>query len=186
MSLFEKVNRFLEDQLDNFLKENPLLEAKALLEQLKEQEKDLLKLIIQQQKEEENIQQNILSVAQDIQLWHSRVKKAQSRGEMELAQKAQERENSLLYQGNLLWGKMEGIKKQITQGKKLLKDIQEKQDQVKQKIQTQEVAKSTSANSTWNATSKWDYTKNYDPLDIKFREWETETELEEMKRNLEI
>lgn len=186
MGLFEDVNRFLEDKLDDFLKSNPLLEAKALLEQIKEQEKDNLKLVIQLENEAKQIQREILALAQDIQLWHSRVKKAQSLGEKELAQKAQARENELLHQGNVLWGKMEGRKQQITQAKALLKQIEAKKVEVQAKIRTLEVnAHQSQSSSNWGDYTYTTRNAGSDPLEQRFREWETEQELENMKRNLQ-
>ena len=45
MSLFDDFSRFLETRLEEFLRNNPHLELQALLEQLREQEQDALKLI---------------------------------------------------------------------------------------------------------------------------------------------
>ncbi|MEY3222150.1 MAG: hypothetical protein RLZZ203_1006, partial [Cyanobacteriota bacterium] len=45
MSLFDDLSRFLESRLEEFLRNNPHLELQALLEQLREQEEDTLKLV---------------------------------------------------------------------------------------------------------------------------------------------
>ena len=113
MGLFEDLNRFLENRLDEFLRNNPHLELQALEEQLREQEEDTLKLIADLQLQQKRLQDEILAVAQEIQRWHERVNKAQSKGRPDLAQAAQQREAALLHQGNQLWGKMEGVKQRI-------------------------------------------------------------------------
>lgn len=189
MGLFDDLNRFLEERLDEFLRNNPHLEINAIIEQLKEQERDTLKRIINLEAEEKQLQQQILSLAQDIQTWHSRVQKAQNAGEQELAQKAATREASLLHQGNVIWKQMEGVKQQIVQAKELLQQIeqQKKEAQIKAQTIAQNQAKSNYQNDS--ATQGWQestrtYDKYSDPLEKTFQQWETNQELEQMKRNL--
>ena len=188
MSLFDDLNRFLEQRLDEFLRNNPHLEIYALLEQIKEQEKDTLKLIINLEAQERQLQQQILTLAQDIQLWHGRVNKAKSLGENELAQKAAEREANLLHQGNLLWGQMEGVKKQIIQARELLQEITTKKQQAQEKAAT--IARNQSQNTQEfdEATKGWNqsntYNKYSDVLEERFQQWETDQEIEQMKQNL--
>ena len=188
MSLFDDLNRFLEQRLDEFLRNNPHLEIYALVEQIKEQEKDTLKLIINLEAQERQLQQQILTLAQDIQLWHGRVNKAKSLGENELAQKAAEREASLLHQGNLLWGQMEGVKKQIIQARELLQEITPKKEQAQEKAAT--IARNQSQNTQEfdEATKGWNqsntYNKYSDVLEERFQQWETDQEIEQMKQNL--
>ncbi|TVQ45436.1 MAG: TIGR04376 family protein [Gloeocapsa sp. DLM2.Bin57] len=189
MGLFDDLNRFLEERLDEFLRNNPHLEINAIVEQLKEQERDTLKKIINLESQERQLQQQILSLAQDIQTWHSRVKKAQNAGEQELAQKAAQREASLLHQGNLVWGQMEVVKQQIVQTKKLLQEIVQKKQEAQIKAQTIAQNQATSNYQTDSATKGWQestrsYDKYNDPLEKTFQEWETNQELEQMKRNL--
>jgi uncharacterized protein (TIGR04376 family) len=188
MSLFDDLNRFLEERLDDFLRNNPHLEVYALLEQIKQQEKDTIKLIINLEAQERQLQQQIMTLAQDIQLWHGRVNKAKSVGENELAQEAADREASLLHQGNLLWGQMEGVKKQIIQARELLQEITTKKEQAQEKAATiarnpsqttQEVDSSTSDQNQSNT-----YNQYSDVLEKRFQQWETDQEIEEMKQNL--
>ncbi|MFN7854046.1 MAG: TIGR04376 family protein, partial [Dolichospermum sp.] len=65
MSLFDDLSRFLESRLEEFLRNNPHLELEALLEQLREQEEDTLKLIAELQLQEKRSQDEILSTAQE-------------------------------------------------------------------------------------------------------------------------
>ncbi len=190
MGLFEDFNRFLEDRLEEFLRNNPHLELQALEEQLREQEKDTLRLIVDLQRQQKNLQDEILAIAQDIQRWHARVEKAHSAGRQDLAQGAQEREAVLLRQGNQRWGQMEGVKKQITQAKELLTQIQTRRQEVQAKAKEVEAARASAKAQSrpdtfgWNPSSSRNIPSGADPLEDKFRSWEAQEELEQMKRNM--
>ena len=185
MSLFDDLNRFLEERLDDFLRNNPHLEVYALLEQIKQQEKDTIKLIINLEAQERQLQQQIMTLAQDIQLWHGRVNKAKSVGENELAQEAADREASLLHQGNLLWGQMEGVKKQIIQARQLLQEITTKKELAQEKAATIARNPSQSTQEVDSSTNGWNQSNQYsDVLEKRFQQWETDQEIEEMKQNL--
>ncbi|NEO28161.1 MAG: TIGR04376 family protein [Kamptonema sp. SIO4C4] len=190
MGLFDDVNRFLEQRLDEFLQNNPHLELQALEEQLHEQEEDTLRLIANLKRQQESLQQEILQIAEDIKRWHSRIQKAQAAGEQELAQAAQEREAGLLRQGNQKWGQMEGVKQNLEQAKQLYKQTQQKRKEVQAKAATARTqAEAQKAKSSY--TSGWNQATTYqrptpgaDPLEDKFRRWEMDDELEQMKRDL--
>ena len=187
MSLFDDLSQFLEERLDEFLENNPHLELQAIEEQLREQEGDTNRLILDLQLKEKSLQDQILAIAKDIQTWHSRVSKAQAGNRQDLAQAAQEREAALLRQGNQLWGQMEGVKKRIVQAQELLEQIQQRRKQ----IQAQAKEASKVKNATNGYTVGWNQgfnTSNYsraaDPLDSKFQKWELDEEIERMKKNM--
>lgn len=188
MGLFDDFNRFLESRLEEFLRDNPHLELEALLEQLREQEEDTLKLISQLQLQEKRSQDDILATAQEIQKWHIRVEKAKVAGRQDLAQAAQEREAALLREGNQRWGQMQGIKERINQAKELIKKIQQR----RQEMQTQAAqAQANRVSNSYQAreTTGWNQTRSVnsgggDDLETAFRSWETQDELEQMKRNM--
>lgn len=187
MSLFN----FLEERLEEFLKENPHLELLALEEQINEQKQDTIKLISQLELTQKRLQDEILAVATEIQSWHSRISKAQSAGRLDLAHAAQEREAALLRQGNQLWGQMEASKQQIIQAKELLRKIEQRQKEIKVKKQEiQSSQKQSNPPSSWDTTG-WNQGYNYqqsnsgyDDLDAKFQEWELNEEIEKIKRKL--
>ncbi|MEM7580592.1 MAG: TIGR04376 family protein [Cyanobacteria bacterium P01_A01_bin.80] len=192
MGLFDDLSKFLESRLEEFLRNNPHLELDALSEQLREQEEDTLKLIADLQLQEKRKQDEILSTAQEIQRWHIRVQKAKNSGRQDLAVKAEEREAALLRQGNQLWGQMQGVKERITQAKDLYRQIQQRRQEVQVKA-TQAQAVRTKAKTQqhietdagwWNASSNYPSSNKYDDLEEKFLRWETEAELDEMKRNM--
>jgi len=190
VGLFEDLNRFLENRLDEFLRNNPHLELQALEEQLREQEEDTLRLIADLQLQQKRLQDDILAVAQDIQRWHERVNKAQSKGRADLAQAAQQREATLLHQGNQLWGKMEGVKQRIAKTTELQRQIQTRRNEVHIKAREVEAARAQAQSQSQWQTSAWNQSSNYnigagvDPLETQFQRWETDEELEQMKRNM--
>jgi uncharacterized protein (TIGR04376 family) len=190
VGLFDDLNRFLENRLEEFIRNNPHLELQAIEEQLREQEKDTLRLIIDLQQQQKGSQDEILAIAQEIQRWHARVDKAKSAGRQDLAQAAQEREAALLREGNQRWGQMEGVKQRITQAQELLRHIQTRRQEVQAKAKEVEAARSSYQAKQPAETSGWSQSSNRkiysgsDPLEEKFKRWEMDDELEQMKRNM--
>lgn len=190
MGLFDDFNRFLETRLEEFLRNNPHLELQALEEQLREQEEDTLRLIADLQRQEKKLQEEILNTAQEIQRWHSRIDKARVANRLDLAQAAQEREAALLRQGNQRWGQMQGCKERIAKAKELYRQIQTRRQEVRVKAtQAQAQARSTQAEQRWD-TQGWNKSGNYssfnaaDALEEQFRRWETDEEIEQLKRKM--
>ena len=191
MGLFDDLNRFLESRLEEFLRNNPHLELEALQEQLREQEEDTLRLIAELQAQEKRSQDDILSTAQEIQKWHIRVEKAKAANRLDLAQAAQEREAALLREGNQRWGQMQGIKERITQAKELSKRIQQRRQEVQTKAAQAQANHTNYQAAQPFETTGWNQSRNFsanaanaDELEAAFRRWETQDELEQLKRNL--
>ncbi|MCG5057729.1 MAG: TIGR04376 family protein [Limnoraphis sp. WC205] len=194
MGLFDDFSRFLETRLEEFLRSNPHLELQALEEQLREQQEDTLRLIADLQREEKSLQDQILTIAQDIQRWHERIAKAEAANREDLAQPAREREAVLLRQGNQRWGQMQGVKQRIEQSKELYQQIKLRRQEVSAKaaeaVKARTQAKAQQQQQQWE-TKAWNQTPNYnsfsaaaDPLEQEFRRWETEDELEQLKRQM--
>lgn len=189
MGLFEDMSRFLETRLEEFMRNNPHLELQVLEEQLREQEEDTLKLILELQRKEKQLQDSILSTAQEIQLWHERVGKAKAANREDLVRAAQEREASLLREGNQFWGQMQGVKERIEKAKDLYRQIQVRRREVKAKSVAAEAARTqtktqTSWDTGWNKSYNRSFNSGADPLDQEFRQWEADEELERLKRNM--
>lgn len=189
MSVFDDVNRFLEKQLEEFLRVNPHLELQVLADNLREQDVKTTKLLTELEAEEQRQQDAILATAKEIQRWHARIKKAEGAGRQDLVTAAKEREASLLSQGNQQWGQMEVTKNRLQQTQALLEKIQVRHQEVKEKIR-QAPRKPQAKKSTFQTpdpSSGW-YQKvslgEPDPLEEKFKDWETDSELEELKRKM--
>jgi uncharacterized protein (TIGR04376 family) len=189
VGLFDDLSRFLENRLEEFLRNNPHLELEALTEQLREQEEDTLKLIADLQLQEKHAQEDILSTAQEIQKWHNRVAKAKAAGQQDLAAAAQQREAALLREGNQKWGHMQGIKERITQAKELLRKINQRRQEVQTKATEAQTARAKAQTQQRLETAGWTNQTtttagSFDELEDKFRRWETQDELEQMKRQM--
>ena len=190
MGLFDDINQFLEERLDEFLSNNPHLELQAIEEQLREQERDTTKLIAKLQLEEKSLQDRILQTANDIQTWHGRIGKAEKAKRQDLADAAREREAELLRQGNQTWGQMEGVKQRIVKAKELLQQVQQKRQEIKVKFERAKTSQ-TQTNAYSSGTVGWDrgadspqYRRSADPLEAEFQRWEVDEELEQIKRNM--
>jgi uncharacterized protein (TIGR04376 family) len=189
MGLFDDFSRFLETKLEEFLRSNPHLELQAIEEQLKEQEEDTLRLILEIQKQEKTLQAEILSAAQEIQRWNDRANKAKAAQRLDLAQAAQERQAALLRQGNQRWGQMQGCKERIEKAKELYRQIQVRRKEVRAKAaeaatRTTTKTEPNSDTKGWNQSSKYSSFNAADPLEQQFQNWEAEEELDRMKRNI--
>jgi uncharacterized protein (TIGR04376 family) len=195
MNIFEDFSKFLEEKLEEFLQQNPQLELQAILDRVTEQENETVKSIANLKLKQKKLEDELLSVAKDIEIWHTRINKAQAAGRLDLAQAAHERKASLLRQGNLLWGQMEEVKRRIMEAQELLPQIQQKRKEVTAKIQEMKANQTYTKNQSAN---KWDnigwekgvnysnYNRFLDPLEEEFSRWETEEELQQMKRNLNL
>ena len=188
MSIFDDISQFLESQLDEFLRNNPHLELQAIEEQLKEQERDTLKLLLDLKKQQQSLQDEIMAIASKIQTWHGRVTKAKNAGKEDLARAAQEREAALMREGNQVWGKMAGIKTSIAKSHELLQQIQQRRQEVKTQYEQTQTKSDRNQNNNyttgWNRGTTSQNRNAADPLEAEFQKWELNEELEQMKRNM--
>lgn len=188
MGIFEDFSKFLETRLEEFLRNNPHLELQALEEKLREQEDEAIRLIADLRRREKQLEAEILETAQEIQRWHIRIDKAKKAQRLDLAQPAEEREAALLRQGNQLWGQMEMLKTRIQQTGELQKQIQQRKQEVKVKVAEAQAARVSTAQqqqtSAWNTRYQSTFSSPSDPLEQTFRRWETDAELDELKRQM--
>jgi uncharacterized protein (TIGR04376 family) len=189
MGAFEDMSRFLEERLDEFLKAHPNLELQVLEDRLREQEQDTQKTLRQLTDEEHQAQQNILKTAEEVQLWHGRIAKAQQAKRPDLAEAAKEREAAFLRQGNQQWAQMSLAQQRIEQVKTLAEQIRSRRQDLKAKIREQAQNKHPQSSPTpqaWqtDTSPKQSLFKDLDPLEAKFKTLEMEEELEALKRKL--
>jgi uncharacterized protein (TIGR04376 family) len=185
-NLFDDIGRFLETQLEEYLKNHPQLELQALVEQLREQERDTARLITALESERQRLEQQILAVAQDIQTWHARIDKAKAAGREDLVKAASERESAFFRQGNQLWGSMEGVKKRLASARELLGQIQQRRQEVQAKAeQARKNATEDWETTFWDRPQEERQTRSTpDDLDLEFKQWEMEEELKQLKRDM--
>lgn len=184
MGVLEDINRFLETRLEEFVRQNPQLELQILDDQLQQQEKEVQKLLLEYARQEKQLQDEIISIGEDIKLWHGRVRQAESVKMDDLAQGAKERETALLRQGNQVWAQMQLAKQRLKQTQELQVQIKVRRQEVQAKIaQRQKVSPEVQSQFSWQdlQTPPRD---PLDPLDAKFRQLETDQELERLKRKM--
>lgn len=193
MGVFEDFSAFLETRIEEFLRNNPHLELQALEEQLLEQEEETVRLLADLRLREKQLQDEILATAQEVQRWHVRIEKAKQAQRFDLVKPAEEREAALLRQGNQLWGQMEVVKQRIQQTIELQRQIQARKQELKAKIAEAQRAAQTAAQTQteqqwqtngWNQGFSYSYSRTADPLEQAFRQWETDEELNELKRQM--
>lgn len=190
MGLFEDLSRFLETRLDEFLKANPHLELLGLEDQLRGQEQDAINLLGDLKRRQRQLEESILSTAQEIQKWYGRIDRARSADRPDLVKLAEEREASLLRQGNQYWGQMQGVNQQIDQTRSLQQQIHQRRRELKLKIAQLEAERASQRSaSSWDAGwygVPFDGANStpLDPVEESFQRWETEQELEELKRQM--
>ncbi|MEA5463550.1 TIGR04376 family protein [Leptothoe sp. PORK10 BA2] len=187
MSIFDDFSRFLETRLDEFLKAHPHLELMALEEQLRGQEEDAIATLTTLKQRETELEAAVLETAQDIKRWHERIAKAEAANRLDLVKPAQEREATLLRQGNHLWGQMKSVKSRLAQTHALRQQIQSKRQELKTKMAAA-AAQAAQPPPRDSSTTGWNRSpfpaKPLDPLEESFQRWETEAELEELKRQM--
>ncbi|MCM1982809.1 TIGR04376 family protein [Lyngbya confervoides] len=181
MSIVDDMERFLEERLDEFLKDHPYLELQILEDKLRDQEMGTLRLIQDLKREEKQHQGAILATAEEVQRWHGRVSKAKQAGRQDLMQAAQEREAALLRQGNQQWGQMELTRQRLQQTQTLFQQIQRRRQEVKAKIQAQKTTPQPEGSAGWYQPRP---TPGADPLEDQFRQWEIEADLQDLKRRM--
>jgi uncharacterized protein (TIGR04376 family) len=188
MGLFEDLSSFLETRLEEFLRSHPDLELQALAEKLREQEEETVRLLADLQRRERQMQDEILTAAQEVQRWHIRIEKAKAANRIDLVAPAEEREAALLRQGNQLWGQMEMIKDRTKQTQDLYRQIQQKRQEVTAKVAEAQAAQAkTQTEQRWQTTGwnqNYSFSGSADPLEQTFRRWEMDEELEQLKQKM--
>jgi uncharacterized protein (TIGR04376 family) len=193
MGMFDDVSKFLENRIDEFLKNNPHLELQALDEKMREQELETTRLVGDLQGRQKQVEAQILETAQDVKRWHDRITKAKAAGRLDLVEPAQAHEADLIRQGNQLWGHMEILADRLKQTQQvrekiqtqrqalLIKLNQAKADRAAAQAQATQTATTTSATSAWSSGY---IPKPMDPLEEQFAKWEANEEIQRMKREM--
>jgi uncharacterized protein (TIGR04376 family) len=185
MGLFDDFGQFLETQLDDYLKKNPHLELYILEDKLREQEQETLTLVADLKRQEAQLQDEILAVAREIQLWHVRIDKAKAAGRQDLAQPAEAHEANLLRQGNQRWGQMEVLKERIRQAQELQLQIQARRKEVSQQVNQANRGRTPPQAASWTQTQiPQTSASQINDLNKQFQKWEAQEELDELKRSM--
>ncbi len=198
MSLIDDLIRSLEMRLDAFLQAHPELELQALEEQLRQQELDAKNLLTRSQVELAAVEKKIMTLAEDIKLWHSRIDQAQAAKRSDLAAAARDREANLLQQGNQLWGQMQALKSRIGQMEQLLQQVQVRKQELRVRLEAQRAARTTEEATqrppntsqgspfTESSSANWAQTaansRDWSQVEDAFRKLEIDEELQRLKQ----
>jgi uncharacterized protein (TIGR04376 family) len=159
----------------------------ALEEQLRGQEEDAIATLATLKRREAELETAVLETAKDIKRWHERIAKAEAAQRLDLVTPAKEREATLLRQGNHLWGQMKSVKTRLADTQTLQQQIHAKRQELKAKIAATQTA-AAQAPPKDSSTTGWNRSpfqaRPLDPLEESFQRWETEAELEELKRQM--
>ncbi|WP_287130966.1 TIGR04376 family protein, partial [Candidatus Cyanaurora vandensis] len=140
MGLWDDLEQFLESRLEQFLQANPQIQVYVLLEQVRDEETQAQNRLTSFRQEEQDLYQQILDTAQQIQKWAARKQKAQAAGRSDLVQAAQQQEAQLLTQGNQLWSRKNEVLTQIQQHEELLKKLIPRRQELEVRAQAQPAA----------------------------------------------
>lgn len=185
MSLLDDLSQFLETRLEEFLREHPELELRAIEEQLREQEADAKRSIADLRAREQQLKAEIWETAQDVQRWHIRIEKVEAAGEHQLAAAARDREAALLRKGNQLWGQMQGIKTRIQQIEEMLAQVTARRQEVSARVAQANRSHTSASTAGWDSVGdRANAGFGADSLEAQFQRWEMDEELEQLKRKM--
>jgi uncharacterized protein (TIGR04376 family) len=193
MKLLTELAAFLEQRLEEFLKAHPDIELSLLEEELRQQEMETRRSIVDLQAQQQRLEAEILSTAQEIKLWYERTGKAKAAGREDLAQGAQARQDVLLQQGNQQWAERQLVRTRLQQAQTLLQQVLTRRHEVQQAQQAQKRAQSSSQSTQPQSPQSQQsqasgqpqsHATSEDDLEAKFRRWELEDELETLKRSM--
>jgi uncharacterized protein (TIGR04376 family) len=193
MKLLAELSAFLEQRLDEFLKAHPTLELSLLDEELRQEEANARRTLADLQSQQQRLEAEIMATAQEIKRWYERTGKAKAAGREDLAQGAQARQDTLLQQGNQQWDQRQVVRTQLQQAQTLLQQLLTRRQEVQQKLEQQRAQQQQSGQSYTQRSSQTATSPKAtgskppeDDLEAKFRRWELDAELEELKRSMGI
>jgi hypothetical protein len=165
MKLLAELSAFLEQRLDEFLKAHPTLELSLLDEELRQEEANARRTLADLQGQQQD----------------------------DLAQGAQARQDTLLQQGNRQWDKRQVVRTQLQQAQTLLQQLLTRRQEVQHKLEQQRAQQQQQSGQSYTQRSSQTTSPKAtgskppeDDLEAKFRRWELDAELEELKRSMGI
>ena len=105
----DQLERNLEERLDAFLRSNPDQDRLLNEQHLQDRQRDLNSRRDQMQIQARDLRRQLLSLAEQVQAWGERAKKARNAGAEDLALRAEQHVNSLMTQGRDLWNELDAL-----------------------------------------------------------------------------
>ncbi len=166
-SWFEQLEARLEQQLEAFLRSNPQQQSLFDQEELQERTRRLRRRELQLQQQAIEQRNQLLDLAKEISTWQQRVERARGAGASPLAQRAQAHVDQLMGQGRDRW-------KALAQ---LGEDFQRLQ------LELEELAQQPRGGTGASDGSEAAPKAAASDLDSDWNAFETEQDLEQLKRN---
>ncbi|MBL6798122.1 MAG: hypothetical protein ISQ53_04930 [Synechococcus sp. BS307-5m-G39] len=119
----DQLERNLEDRLNAFLQANPDQDRLLREQHLQDRQRDLNRRRDQMQSQAKDLRRQLLSLAEQVQAWGERSRKARAAGARELAIRAEGHVQTLMEQGRDLWGELETLGREFQSLDRQISDL---------------------------------------------------------------
>ena len=134
----DNLERGLEERLEQFLRSNPSQDQLLREQHLQDRQRDLHNRRGQQQLQARELRRQLLALAEQVQAWTTRGKKAQKAGALELAQRADQHVVGLMKQGHKLWEEFEALGLQFAELEEQLNSLKTQEQQSSSRLRLDE------------------------------------------------
>jgi len=125
----DQLERNLEERLDAFLRSNPDQDRLLQEQHLQDRQRTLSSRRDQMQLQAKELRRQLLTLAEQVQAWGERTKKARNAGAEDLALRAANHVNSLMNQGRDLWNELDDLGRSFRNLDQQISDLNRKTSQ---------------------------------------------------------
>ena len=125
----DQLERNLEERLDAFLRSNPDQDRLLQEQHLQDRQRTLSSRRDQMQLQAKELRRQLLTLAEQVQAWGERTKKARDAGAEDLALRAANHVNSLMNQGRDLWNELDELGRSFRDLDQQISDLNQKTSQ---------------------------------------------------------
>ena len=124
-SWLDQLERNLEERLNAFLQANPDQDRLLREQHLQDRQRDLSRRRDQMQSQAKDLRRQLLSLAEQVQAWGVRSRKAHAAGAEELGARAERHVQSLMNQGRDLWDELETLGREFQSLDQQISDLKQ-------------------------------------------------------------
>lgn len=125
-SWLDQLERNLEERLNAFLRANPDQDRLLREQHLQDRQRDLSRRRDQMQSQAKDLRRQLLALAEQVQAWSERSRKADAAGARELAQRAERHVQALMEQGRDLWSELEKLGRSFQELDQQISELRQK------------------------------------------------------------
>ena len=125
----DQLERNLEERLDAFLRSNPDQNRLLQEQHLQDRQRNLNSRRDQMQLQARELRRQLLTLAEQVQAWGERTKKARDAGAEDLALRAANHVDSLMNQGRDLWNELDELGRSFRDLDQQISDLNQKASQ---------------------------------------------------------